>query len=122
MSVSELLKKRLADLDISLYGLHKRTGYEVSFPYLQRIFRDEIKQVSVKKLRTLAKAFGDPIHTWMNAAGYLDEDTGDALKSKYGDLLDDERLESIVKRLKNLSPENQAQFFKMVDLILKGME
>lgn len=100
MNVSELLNKRLSELNIAMYELHKRTGHQISVTYLKSIREDKVKQVSVEKLRLLAKAFNDPIEVWLEAAGYLEgiSSVEAAIEQRYGPLFKDSKMAAILTK------------------------
>ena len=129
-SLPEFLNKKMAEHNLTKSDLHrliiKKSGEDFSPSYLQKILSGEVSQLSFKKLKALSDAFSDHFVNWLIGAGYLDgielPTVDQVISAKYGDLLDDERLENLAQRLKNLTPEKQAKFFEMVDFFLNGME
>ena len=100
MNVPELLNKRLTDYGIAMYEVHKRTGHLISVTYLKSIRDGKVKQVSVEKLRLLAKAFNDPIEVWLEAAGYLEgiSSVEAAIEQRYGPLFKDAKMAAILTK------------------------
>jgi transcriptional regulator with XRE-family HTH domain len=133
MSVPTLLSSRLKQKDMAVYALHKATGYKISHSYLNKILNGDVNQVSVEKLRLLAKAFNDPIEVWLEAAGYLDgiESVEQAIEQRYGPLFKNSKMAAILTKkgvidileiLATVPDEKMAGLAEFIKTYAKGLQ
>ena len=129
--ISLFLKKRLSEKGWTLNYLHELCGVRNSA--LAKIQKGETKSPDVDTLRKLARAFGDPLAVWLDAAGYLDdaEELAEVMKAKFGVLFKNPESARVLTRpgvaeflnkLDSLPESKQNAILDAIKLITKGMD
>lgn len=134
--IRSLLRARMDLNQMSPYLLFKRItiqGGSLSQAYIDRILKGTVNQVSVEKLRLLAKAFNDPIEVWLEAAGYLEgiSSVEAAIEQRYGPLFKDAKMAAILTKkgvieilevLATVPDEKMAGLAEFIKTYAKGLQ
>ncbi|MCP4049892.1 MAG: helix-turn-helix transcriptional regulator [bacterium] len=92
--LSEYLKNKLKDKNLSMYAVSKRVENIFSYSYMRQIVNGDKKKPSPAVLKHLSAAIGAPYSDLLRAAGYITEndleDVNSMLREMLSPMFDDE--------------------------------